>query len=89
MSQKWIYKPAPDEEIVDSISSSIGFGTLESKILVLRGIDDYQKAREYLIKMGFDGLRYNGGVNMNAKKHDVFLAYKATSISIKHVEEVK
>jgi single-stranded-DNA-specific exonuclease len=34
MSQKWIYKPAPDEEIVDSISSSIGFGTLESKILV-------------------------------------------------------
>ena len=47
MSQKWIYKPAPDEEIVDSISSSIGFGTLESKILVLRGIDDYQKAREF------------------------------------------
>ena len=47
MSLKWIYKPAPDEEIVDRISSSIGFGTLESKILVLRGIDDYQKAREF------------------------------------------
>ena len=47
MSLKWIYKPEPDEEIVDSISSSIGFGTLESKILVLRGIDDYQKAREF------------------------------------------
>ena len=47
MSLKWIYKTEPDEEIVDSISSSIGFGTLESKILVLRGIDDYQKAREF------------------------------------------
>lgn len=47
MSLKWIYKPEPDEEIVDSISSSIGFGTLESKILVLRDIDNYQKAREF------------------------------------------
>lgn len=47
MNQKWIYKPEPDEEVVDGISSSLGFGSLESKILVLRGIDNYQKAREY------------------------------------------
>ena len=47
MSQKWIYKPEPDEDIVDGISSSLGFGTFESKILVLRGIDNYQKAREF------------------------------------------
>ena len=47
MSQKWIYKPEPDEEIVDGLSSSLGFGTFESKILVLRGIDNYQKAREF------------------------------------------
>lgn len=47
MSLKWIYRPAPDEETVDRISSSIGFGTLESKILVSRGIDNYQKAREF------------------------------------------
>lgn len=47
MSQKWIYKPEPDEDIVDSISSSLGFGTFESKILVLRGIDNYHKAREF------------------------------------------
>lgn len=47
MNLKWIYKPEPDEEIVDRISSSLGFGTFESKILVLRGIDDYQKAREF------------------------------------------
>ncbi len=47
MSQKWIYKEEPDEDIVDGISSSLGFGTFESKILVLRGIDNYQKAREF------------------------------------------
>ena len=47
MSQKWIYKPEPDEDIVDGIMSSLGFGTFESKILVLRGIDDYQKARAF------------------------------------------
>lgn len=47
MDVKWIYKPEPDEEIVDALSTSLGFGTFESKILVLRGIDDYQKAREF------------------------------------------
>ncbi len=47
MNQKWIYKPEPDEDTVDAISSSLGFGTFESKILVLRGIDNYQKAREF------------------------------------------
>lgn len=47
MTQKWIYKPEPSEEVVDALSSSLGFGTLESKILVLREIDNYQKAREF------------------------------------------
>ncbi len=47
MSQKWIYKTEPDEETVDRLSSSLGFGTFESKLLVLRGIDNYQKAREF------------------------------------------
>lgn len=47
MSHKWIFKPEPDEEIVDGLSSSLGFGTFESKILVMRGIDNYQKAREF------------------------------------------
>lgn len=47
MMQKWIYKPEPDEDIVDGLSTSLGFGTLESKILVLRDIDNYQKAREF------------------------------------------
>jgi single-stranded-DNA-specific exonuclease len=47
MTQKWIYKPEPDKETVDKISTSLGFGTIESKILVMRSIDDYQKAREF------------------------------------------
>ncbi|MBQ0151444.1 MAG: single-stranded-DNA-specific exonuclease RecJ [Chryseobacterium sp.] len=47
MSRKWIYKTDPDEEVVDGLSSSLGFGTFESKLLVLRGIDNYQKAREF------------------------------------------
>lgn len=47
MIQKWIYKPEPNEEIVDGLSMSLGFGTFESKLLVLRGIDNYEKAREF------------------------------------------
>ena len=47
MTQKWIYKPEPDEETVEKISTSLGFGTFESRILVMLGIDDYQKAREF------------------------------------------
>ncbi len=47
MNRKWIYKAEPDEETVDRINSSLGFGVLESKILVLRGIDNYEKARRF------------------------------------------
>lgn len=47
MNQKWIYKNNPNEEIVDGLSASLGFGAFESKLLVLRGIDNYNKAREF------------------------------------------
>lgn len=47
MSQKWIFSPEPNEEIVDALSMSLGFGTFESKLLVMRGIDNYEKAREF------------------------------------------
>lgn len=41
------------------------------------------KARKYLISKGYDGLRYNGGVNMGmATKHNVYLAYKASSVKV-------
>src|SRR5690606_8808866 len=44
---KWIYKHEPDEKFVDKLSSSLGFGTFEYKLIVLRGIDNYQKSREF------------------------------------------
>lgn len=47
MGNKWIFKAEPDEETVDRLSMSLGFGTFESKLLVMRGIDNYEKAREF------------------------------------------
>jgi hypothetical protein len=40
-------------------------------------------ARQHLISKGFDGLRYNGGLNMNMQdKHHVYLAYNPRDITI-------
>lgn len=51
------------------------------------GMNQTAVARDYLISKGFDGLRYNGGVNMSASiKHNVYLAYHAGSIRIEEVE---
>lgn len=47
MEAKWIFKQEPDGEVVDRINSSLGFGLSESKILVMRDIDDYPKARAF------------------------------------------
>ena len=47
MESKWIFKKEPEEEVVDKIHSSLGFGMFESKLLVMRGIDSYSKAREF------------------------------------------
>jgi hypothetical protein len=54
-----------------------------------RGMVNTAKARQKLISLGYDGLRYNGGVNMNmATKHDVYLAYNANDIRIKKVVKI-
>lgn len=48
-----------------------------------KGMNTTAKAREHLISKGYDGLRYNGGVNMGmAKKHNVYLVYDANDIKI-------
>lgn len=47
MKSKWVFREEPCEEKVDKICSSLGFGTLESQLLVMRGIDDYPKARAF------------------------------------------
>lgn len=50
------------------------------------GMNQTAKTREHLISLGYDGLRYNGGVNMGmATKHNVYLAYKATGIKIEKI----
>ena len=47
------------------------------------------KARDLLIKHGYDGLRYNGGANMDmAERHDVYIPYHAKHIKIKKVEKI-
>ena len=49
------------------------------------GMVNTAKAREMLIRLGFDCLRYNGGVNMSmSQKHNVYVAYKANIIDIIH-----
>jgi hypothetical protein len=48
-----------------------------------RGMVNTAGARRHLISKGYDGLRYNGGVNMQmAKKHDVYIPYNAGGITI-------
>ena len=46
------------------------------------GMQNTTRARETLKSCGFDGLRHNGGVNMGAQRHNVYLAYEARSIRI-------
>lgn len=54
-----------------------------------KGMNDTAKARDHLIKKGYDGIRYNGGENMNmATKHDVYMPYNVKSIKIHKVEKI-
>lgn len=51
-----------------------------------RGMVNTAKARQKLIDLDYDGLRYNGGKNMQmATEHDVYLAYDAGDIQIKKI----
>jgi hypothetical protein len=55
-----------------------------------KGMNTTAKAREHLISKGYDGLRYNGGLNMGmATKHDVYLIYKAKNAKILKRQVVK
>lgn len=48
-----------------------------------KGMTSSDAAREHLRKIGYDGLRYNGGEHMSAPRHNVYLAYNANSVKIK------
>lgn len=53
------------------------------------GMNQTAAARQYLMDKGYDGLRYNGGLNMNMHtKHNVYLAYYAKSIKIDKRQKV-
>lgn len=54
-----------------------------------RGGVNTAKARDHLKKKGYDGLRYNGGENMNMERHDVYIPYHAKSIEIKNREKLE
>lgn len=47
-----------------------------------KGMNTTAAARDHLIEKGYDGLRYNGGVNMGMKKHNVYLVYDAKNIEM-------
>lgn len=53
-----------------------------------KGMNQTAIARDFLISKGYDGLRYNGGVNMNATRHSVYLAYKASNLKILKKEKL-
>lgn len=55
-----------------------------------RGMVNTAAARSHLISKGYDGIRYNGGTNMNmATKHNVYMPYNASSITINKRFKVK
>lgn len=54
-----------------------------------KGMIDTASARSILIKNGFDGLRYNGGMNMQqATQHNVYIPYNNKSIKINKIEQL-
>jgi hypothetical protein len=55
-----------------------------------KGMNTTAEAREHLVSKGYNGLRYNGGVNMNmATKHNVYLIYNASDAKIIKKQKVK
>jgi len=45
-------------------------------------------AREHLKKKGYDGLRYNGGDNMNVGHHNVYVPYSPEAIRINKITKL-
>jgi hypothetical protein len=51
-----------------------------------RGNVDTAKTRQHLISKGYDGIRYNGGENMNMEtRHNVYMPYNASAVTINKV----
>ncbi len=54
-----------------------------------KGLVDSSGAEAILKKMGFDGLRYNGGDNMGTGRHNVYIPYYEDSIKIEKTFKVQ
>lgn len=52
------------------------------------GMVNTSRAQDILKKMGYDGLRYNGGDNMGSSHHNVFLPYYSSAIKISNTFKV-
>ena len=49
------------------------------------GMINSSRAREKLKRLGYDGLRSNGGANMGGGRHNVYLVYYPKDIKIKEI----
>lgn len=52
------------------------------------GMSNTSKARDHLIKKGYDGLRYNGGIQTRGIHHNVYIPYKDDAITINKIEKL-
>lgn len=81
-------------ESIPSLISKLRDGKLSlSGSQVFKGLSrggvDTAKARDHLIRKGYDGLRYNGGENMGmSTRHNVYIPYNAGSISINKTSKI-
>lgn len=53
-----------------------------------QGLVNSSGAEKILMKLGYDGLRYNGGDNMSAGKHNVYMPYYSKDITIRNTFKV-
>lgn len=70
------------------VKSKLSNGTIKvSGDQIFKGLDKVlggsAKARDQIIRLGYDSLRYNGNAGSSiAPDHDVYIAYKASSLKI-------
>lgn len=47
MQKRWLFEEVPDEEVVESLQQSLNVGETLATLLAQRGIDEYDKAKEF------------------------------------------
>ena len=44
---KWIFKQSPEKEKIEQLSQELGIDQILAKLLVMRGVDDFDKAKKF------------------------------------------